>query len=150
MFTDTILMCGFTAVVILSGGPLWQFGLDGAALTSAVFSRALGPAGGCVVSLSLLLVAFSTVLRWGYYGERAVGWLLGGHRGGLTLYRVCYLLVMVWAAGADMGLIWSLSDLLNGAMMVPNLIGVVALWPVVRRRTVEWRQRERRRRRSGG
>ena len=150
VFTDTILMCGFTAVVILSGGPLWQFGLDGAALTSAVFSRALGPAGGWVVSLSLLLFALSTVRGWGYYGERAVGWLLGGHRGGLTLYRVCYLLVMVWAAGADMGLIWSLSDLLNGAMMVPNLIGVVALWPVVRRRTVEWRQRERRRGHAGG
>ena len=65
VFTDTILMCGFTAVVILSGGPLWQFGLDGAALTSAVFSRALGPAGGWVVSLSLLLFAFSTVVGWG-------------------------------------------------------------------------------------
>lgn len=139
VFVDTILMCGFTALVILSGGDLWRSGLDGAALTSAVFSAALGPLGGRVVSLSILLFAFSTVLGWGYYGERAVSWLTGESRRAVTLYRLCYLLVMVLAAPARLTLVWSLSDLLNGAMMVPNLIGVAALWRVVRGRTLEWK-----------
>ena len=138
VFVDTILMCGFTALVILSGGDLWRSGLDGAALTSAVFTAALGPLGGRVVSLSILLFAFSTVLGWGYYGERAIAWLTGERRWTVTLYRLCYLLVMVLSAPARLTLVWSLSDLLNGAMMVPNLIGVMALWRVVRGRTLEW------------
>ncbi len=138
VFVDTILMCGFTALIILSGGELWRSGLDGAALTSAVFTAALGPLGGRVVSLSILLFAFSTVLWWGYYGERAIAWLTGERRWTVTLYRLCYLLVMVLAAPARLTLVWSLSDLLNGAMMVPNLIGVMALWRVVRGRTLEW------------
>ena len=138
VFVDTILMCGFTALIILSGGDLWRSGLDGAALTSAVFTAALGPLGGRVVSLSILLFAFSTVLGWGYYGERAIAWLTGERRWTVTLYRLCYLLVMVLAAPARLTLVWSLSDLLNGAMMVPNLIGVMALWRVVRGRTLEW------------
>ena len=138
VFVDTILMCGFTALIILSGGELWRSGLDGAALTSAVFTAALGPLGGRVVSLSILLFAFSTVLGWGYYGERAIAWLTGERRWTVTLYRLCYLLVMILAAPARLPLVWSLSDLLNGAMMVPNLIGVMALWRVVRGRTLEW------------
>ncbi len=138
VFVDTILMCGFTALIILSGGELWRSGLDGAALTSAVFTAALGPLGGRVVSLSILLFAFSTVLGWGYYGERAIAWLTGERRWTVTLYRLCYLLVMVLAAPARLTLVWSLSDLLNGAMMIPNLIGVMALWRVVRGRTLEW------------
>lgn len=135
VFVDTILMCGFTAVIILSEGDLWRSGLDGAALTAAVFSRALGPAGGWVVSVSILLFAFSSVLGWGYYGERGIGWLTGDDPRIIGAYRFCYLLVMILAAPARLGLIWGLSDLLNGAMMAPNLIGVVALWRVVRRRT---------------
>ncbi len=137
VFIDTVVMCGFTGLIILSSGDLWRSGLDGAALTSAVFAQALGPAGGWVVSLSILFFAFSTVLGWGYYGERAVGWLLGERRGAVTAYRLCYLAVMVLAAPARLTLVWGLSDLLNGAMMVPNLIAVVALWRVVRRRTLE-------------
>ena len=145
MFADTILMCGFTAVIILSEGELWRSGLDGAALTSAVFARALGPLGGWVVSVSTLLFAFSTVLGWGYYGERGIGWLTGENPRAIQLYRICYLLVMVLAAPARLGLVWSLSDLLNGAMMVPNLIGVAALWPVVGRRVKEFRKTEKKR-----
>jgi AGCS family alanine or glycine:cation symporter len=138
VFADTIVMCGFSALIILSGGELWRSGLDGAALTSAVFARALGPPGGWVVSFSILLFAFSSVLGWGYYGERAVGYLTGGSPAAVTCYRLIYLGVMVLSAPANLTLVWSLSDLLNGAMMVPNLIAVLALWPVVRRRTREF------------
>lgn len=137
VFVDTVVLCGFTALILLSSGELWRSGKDGAALTSAVFSAALGPAGGWVVSLSLLFFAFSTVLGWGYYGERAISWLTGESRGAIALYRACYLLVMVLAAPARLPLVWGLSDLLNAAMMVPNLIGVLGLWRVVRRRSGE-------------
>ena len=138
VFVDTILMCGFTAVILLSEGELWRSGLDGAALTSAVFAKALGPVGGLVVDVSILLFAFSTVLGWGYYGERGAGWLTGDDPGAIRAYRLCYLAVMILAAPLGTGVIWGVSDLLNGAMMVPNLIGVVALWRVVRRRVREY------------
>lgn len=137
VFADTILMCGFTALIILTEGSLWQSGLDGAALTSAVFSQALGPMGGWVVSVSLLFFAFSTVLAWGYYGERGVAYLLGDNALAVKGYRVLYLLVMMAAAPARPSFLWAMSDLLNGAMMAPNLIAVASLWPVVRRRTKE-------------
>ena len=137
VFVDTVLVCGFTGLVILSEGELWQSGLSGAALTSAVFRRALGPAGGLAVSLSLVFFAFSSVLGWAYYGERAVGFLTGGSPGWTRLYRLCYLGAMVPAAGAGLPLLWRLSDLLNTAMLVPNLAAVLALRAVVRRRTRE-------------
>lgn len=140
VFVDTILMCGFTALIILTGGPLWQSGLDGAALTSAVFAQALGPAGGWVVSVSLLFFSFSTVLGWGYYGERGVGYLTGDSAGAIRAYRVLYLLVMAASALVRPAFLWEMSDLLNAAMMAPNLIAVVGLWRVVRRRTEELRQ----------
>lgn len=137
VFVDTILMCGFTALIILTEGSLWRSGLDGAALTSAVFARAIGPAGGWVVSVSLLFFSFSTVLGWGYYGERGVGYLFGDNDLAIRAYRALYLLVMAVSAQASPAFLWGMSDLLNGAMMAPNLIAVVGLWPVVRRRTRE-------------
>ena len=137
VFVDTILMCGFTALIILTGGSLWQSGLDGAALTSAVFSQSLGPVGGWVVSVSLLFFSFSTVLGWGYYGERGVGYLTGDNDLAIKAYRVLYLLVMAVTALASPAFLWEMSDLLNAAMMAPNLIAVVGLWRVVRRRTRE-------------
>lgn len=137
VFVDTILMCGFTGLIILTGGSLWRSGPDGAALTSAVFSQALGPMGGWVVSISLLFFSFSTVLGWGYYGERGVGYLFGDNALAINVYRLLYLLVMAAAALVRPSFLWGMSDLLNGAMMAPNLIAVMALWRVVRRRTVE-------------
>ena len=141
VFVDTVVMCGFTALVVLSCGDLWQGGLDGAALTAAAFSGVLGHWGGRLVSLSMIFFAFSSILCWSYYGERAVGYLTGGSRGALRLYRAILLAVTVAAAPADSVLIWSAADLLNGLMALPNMIALAALSGEVVRVTRDWERR---------
>ena len=138
VFFDTIVMCTVTALVILSSGvynemlyslaagtPLLDRLLTGAQLTAAAFSAALGPLGGGFVAASLALFAFSTLLGWSYYGQRAAEYLLGAQA--VPVYKA--LFVAAAAAGCVMrlDLAWALSDTFNGLMALPNLAGVLAL-----------------------
>ena len=138
VFFDTIVMCTVTALVILSSGvynemlyslaagtPLLDRLLTGAQLTAAAFSAALGPLGGGFVAASLALFAFSTLLGWSYYGQRAAEYLLGARV--VPVYKA--LFVAAAAAGCVMrlDLAWALSDTFNGLMALPNLAGVLAL-----------------------
>lgn len=139
VFADTVVMCGFSGLVILSAGDLWMSGLDGAALTSAAFTQALGPAGGWVVSISMVFFAFSSILGWAWYGECALGWLTGGSRFWLIVYRLLYVGATALGAGAALDLVWNLSDLLNGLMVLPNLLAILCLSGQVVRLTRAWR-----------
>ena len=138
VFFDTIVMCTVTALVILSSGvynemlyslaagtPLLDRLLTGAQLTAAAFSAVLGPFGGGFVAASLALFAFSTLLGWSYYGQRAAEYLLGAQA--VPVYKA--LFVAAAAAGCVMrlDLAWALSDTFNGLMALPNLAGVLAL-----------------------
>ena len=138
VFFDTIVMCTVTALVILSSGvynemlyslaagtPLLDRLMTGAELTAAAFSAALGPLGGGFVAASLALFAFSTLLGWSYYGQRAAEYLLGARV--VPVYKA--LFVAAAAAGCVMrlDLAWALSDTFNGLMALPNLAGVLAL-----------------------
>lgn len=148
VFFDTIVMCTVTALVILSSGvyDTVQYGLaagtplltrleTGAALTAHAFSSVFGAPGGAFVAVSLALFAFSTLLGWSYYGQRAAEYLFGARA--VPFYKV--LFVAAAAAGCVMrlDLAWALSDTFNGLMALPNLAGVLAL-----RRDVlgEWRR----------
>ena len=148
VFFDTIVMCTVTALVILSSGVYdpTQYGLaagtplllrleTGATLTARAFSAVFGAPGGAFVAVSLALFAFSTLLGWSYYGQRAAEYLFGPRV--VPLYKG--LFVAAAAAGCVMrlDLAWALSDTFNGLMALPNLAGVLAL-----RRDVlgEWRR----------
>ena len=126
VFFDTIVMCTMTALVLLTSGVFPSAaGADGAALTARAFSAVFGAAGGRFVAVSLALFAFSTLLGWSYYGQRAAQYLFGA--GAAQGYRV--LFVAAAAAGCLMRLelVWAFSDLCNGLMALPNLVGVIAL-----------------------
>ena len=138
VFADTVVMCGFSGLIILSSGDLWRSGLNGAALTAAAFTRALGPAGGWVVSVSMVFFAFSSILGWSCYGECALDWLTGGGKGWRTAYRLGYVAVVALAAPAGIGLVWQLADVLNGLMAIPNLLAVTVLSGEVVRMTRDW------------
>jgi AGCS family alanine or glycine:cation symporter len=126
-FIDTLVVCTVTGLVIITSG-IWSDGLNGAALTSAAFAGAL-PAGGALVALSLALFAFTTLLGWSYYGERAVEFLFGIRA--ILPYRVLWVLAIPLGALTSLDFIWLLADALNALMAIPNLIALLLLSPVV-------------------
>ncbi len=129
-FIDTIIVCTITGFVILSSGE-WSSGLNGAELTTTAFSVSLpGQWGGILVALGLIFFAYSTILGWSYYGEKSVEYLFG-HKS-IRPYRWAFtLMVFVGAVITKVEIVWSLADIMNGLMAIPNLIALLALSGVV-------------------
>jgi AGCS family alanine or glycine:cation symporter len=124
-FIDTIVVCSFTGLAILSTGS-WTSGLDGANLTQQAFSTGLpGEAGGVIVAVCLSFFAFSTMLGWSYYGERNLEYLVGVKA--IFPYRLAFVTVIA--------VVWLLSDIMNALMAFPNLIGLLLLSGIVWRET---------------
>ncbi len=125
VFIDTHLICTLTALVLLTTGA-WQTGLDGAAMAVEAFSRGLpGNLGQYMVSLGLVLFAFSTLLSWAYYGEKCLEYLLGG--GAVRPYRFLWIIFIFIGAISRLRVVWTFADILNGLMAFPNLIGLLGL-----------------------
>ena len=135
VFADTFVVCTMTAIVVLSSGyidlstGLVKEGVSDATLVAQAFGNVFGRPGQWFVAIAVLLFAFTTVLGWSHYGSKAVEYLFGIK--GVKIYRVIFVLMMVSGAIMTSSLAWDISDTFNGLMMVPNLIGVVALTPVV-------------------
>ncbi len=146
VFADTFVVCTMTAIVILSSGyidlstGLVKEGVSDATLVAQAFGNVFGKPGQWFVAVAVLLFAFTTVLGWSHYGSKAVEYLFGTT--GVKIYRVAFVLMMVTGAVMTSSLAWDISDTFNGLMMVPNLIGVVALTPVVVRITRNYTARK--------
>jgi AGCS family alanine or glycine:cation symporter len=135
-FIDTIVVCSFTGLTILVTG-VWQQGLNGAPLTAAAFSEGLpGEWGGYIVTISLAMFAFSTMLGWSYYGEKSLEYLLGD-RSNLP-YRIIFIIAIFVGALRSLDFVWSISDVMNGLMALPNLVGLLLLSGVIVRETREY------------
>ncbi len=129
-FIDTIVVCTFTGLVIITTG-MWTSGYNGAELTTRAFSAGLpGEWGGIIVSVGLALFAYSTVLGWSYYGEKSLEYLLGERA--VRPYRLAFtVFVFVGAVIHKLEIVWSFADVMNGLMAVPNLIGLIGLSGVI-------------------
>ena len=127
VFIDTLIVCTLTGLVIITSG-LWTGDVNGAALTSAAFGATL-PWGGALVAVSLALFAFTTLLGWGYYGERAVEFLFGIKA--IWPYRIVWVLAIPVGAMTSLDLVWNMADALNAMMALPNLIALFILAPAV-------------------
>lgn len=138
VFADTIVVCTFTALILLSSESLWSSSLDGAALTAAAFETALGPWGSAVVAISLVFFALAAIVGWAYYGQRGVEYLTGGSAMAVNLFRGTYALVTVLGAALPLEAVWQLADTAGGLMAIPNLIALMALGGVVIRLTKEY------------
>lgn len=126
-FIDTLVVCSMTGFIIILSG-LWQSGETGAALTAAAFSW--GTKGGnVVVTIGLILFAYSTILGWCYYGEKSIEYLFGEKS--VVPYRIVFIVLIFVGTVAKLDFVWSLSDAFNGLMAIPNLIALVMLSPVV-------------------
>ena len=135
VFFDTFVVCTMTAVVVLSSGfidletGLALEGVSDATLVSQAFGNAFGPIGEMFIAVAMLLFAFTTVLGWSQYGTKAVEYLFGAK--GVKVYKVIFVLMIISGSVMTSSLAWDISDTFNGLMMIPNLIGVVALMPLV-------------------
>ena len=127
-FIDTIIICTLTGLTIIVTGQ-WTADLNGAALTNAAFSTAYSSFGGVLLTISLVLFAFTTVLGWNYYGERCLVYLFGTKW--ITLYRIVFVIMTLVGCFMKLDAIWALADILNALMAVPNLIALLCLSGVV-------------------
>lgn len=140
VFADTIIVCTLTAFSVLSSGLVdLETGvtmaayngveLSGANLVGTVFSMHFGFVGAAFVAVSVMLFAFSTCLGWSHYGSKACEFLFGEKI--TKVYQVVFVLATFGGAVMGENLAWDIADTLNGMMMLPNLVGVLALSPVV-------------------
>lgn len=130
-FWDTIVVCTITGLAIASSGVLGSTNaagelVTGSALTIAAFKSALGPVGGWLVTVSIALFAFSTILGWEYHGEKAFEYIFKTHKFNM-IYRIVFSLVVYVGATATLDLVWNLSDIANALMAIPNLICMLLL-----------------------
>jgi AGCS family alanine or glycine:cation symporter len=129
VFVDTILVCTVTGLAIIATG-VWSSGATGAALAGAAFSTGLpGTWGNIVVTISLVLFAYSTVVGWSYYGETGVVYLIGAKA--VPVYRVLWLVFIYLGAVGSLSVVWGVADTLNGLMALPNLIALLASIPLL-------------------
>ncbi|WP_276724418.1 alanine/glycine:cation symporter family protein [Selenomonas noxia] len=131
-FIDTIIICSMTGLVLVLTGA-WHGDAAGAAMTGAAFTSLYGSIGGALLTVSLALFAFTTILGWNYYGERATIYLF--ERKGLLPYRLIFIALVASGAFLKLEAIWILADIVNGLMAIPNLIALLLLSGVIVRET---------------
>jgi len=132
-FIDTLVICTLTGLAIIVTGAYASRpdGVVGASLTALAFTTTLGKAGGWVVGIGLTLFAFSTIISWSYYGDRAAKFLFGDRA--VMRYRIAYVIAVVVGAAVPLQLVWNIADIMNLFMAVPNLIAIVLLAGLVQR-----------------
>ena len=128
VFLDTFVVCTITALVIITSGVLDEGITDASALVATAFDMHLA-IGRYIVSLGLLLFAFSTILGWEYYGETSARYLLGAGIG--KPYKLVYIIMIFVGCVMNLDLAWTVANILNGLMAIPNLIGLIGLSGVV-------------------
>ena len=127
-FIDTIIICTLTGLTLVVTG-VWKGDLNGAALTNAAFAQAYPAFGSYLLCVCLALFAFTTILGWNYYGERCMTYLAGTKA--ILPYRIVFILLIASAAFLKLEVIWTLADIVNGLMAIPNLIALIGLSGVV-------------------
>jgi AGCS family alanine or glycine:cation symporter len=132
---DTIIVCTLTALLIIMTGA-WQSGETGAELSQMAFNIGLPGLGDFIVGFGLIIFAFSTMLAWCYYGQVSIEYIFGLK--GVMPYRLVYVVVIFIGAMVKLDFVWTFSDMMNGLMIVPNLIALLVLSPVIFRITKEY------------
>ncbi len=142
VFADTMVVCTMTALVVLTSGGLnggvfnastgeIAAGYTDATLVGGAFNTILpwGGLGAKFIAVAMFLFAFTTVLGWSHYGSKAWEYLFGAKT--TIIFKIIHVITVIFGAVLTSSLAWDISDTFNGLMMIPNLIGVVVLFPLV-------------------
>jgi AGCS family alanine or glycine:cation symporter len=129
VFLDTVILCSLTALVILCSGTQVSYGTDtGILLTMNAFAGVFGNWVQVVISALVCVFAFATILGWGLYGMTCAQYLFGKKISSLFLFSEA--MVAIIASVTDTAIIWTVSEIINGLMAIPNLVAVMILMPV--------------------
>ena len=131
VFLDTFVICTLTALTLLTTGAYDFLNFTGITadkteVASSAFTVNFGVFGTVVFAIILPLFAFTTILAWSYYGEKAAEYLFGSKKGGLA-FKIVYVLLLIVGAITSSAFVWALDDMFNALMAIPNLIGVIGL-----------------------
>lgn len=130
VFIDTIVICTFTALIILLTKANLIEGLKGVNVTQAGFESAFGHVGIILLAICLTFFAFTTIIGWYYFGESNFKYLFGAKS--IRIYQVIVLIFIIVGATREVELVWNLADLFNGIMVIPNLIGIISMFMLAR------------------
>ena len=143
-FIDTILICTMTGLSIVLTGAWQQPGLEGVEITTFAFNQGVPlPANisSFLLMLCLVFFAFTTILGWDYYSERCLEYLSGGNKKTVMVYRWLYILAVFIGPYMTVKAVWTIADIFNGLMAIPNMIAIFALSGVVAKETKNFFER---------
>ena len=139
-FIDTIVVCTITALAILSSG-VWfaNSGESGVDLTALAFSSAMGGVGTWIVTITVTMFAFSTLISWSYYGEQGVTYIFGEK--GIKSYRVIFVVFVFIGSILKLGVVLNISDAVYGLLAIPNMVACFFLLPVVKKILLDYKKK---------
>ncbi len=143
-FIDTIIICTMTGTTLIITGAT-ELGLEGAECTAYAFGKGLPwsqSTGAFILMMCLAFFAFTTILGWDYYSERCLEYLAGKKKGILMTYKWLYIFAVLIGPFLTVEAVWTIADIFNGLMAIPNLIALVALSGVVARETKDFFEKE--------
>jgi len=140
-FIDTIIICTLTGLSIVVTGA-WQVdGLEGVQVTTYAFQNGLpipAQVSAFVLMICLVFFAFTTILGWDYYSERCLEYLTNGHKKTILTYRWLYIFAVFIGPYMTVSAVWTIADIFNGLMAIPNMIALFALSGVVVKETKDF------------
>lgn len=141
-FIDTIIICTMTGLSIVMMGTWADKSLEGVQVTTAAWQKGLyflpGDVASFILMICLVFFAFTTILGWDYYGERCLEYLFNGSKGAVKVYRWLYILAVFIGPYMTVAAVWTIADIFNGLMAIPNIIALFALGGVVAKDTREY------------
>ena len=142
-FIDTIIICTMTGLTIVITGA-WDMGLEGVAVTTKAFQMGLpfpSTVASFILMVCLVFFAFTTILGWDYYSERCLEYIVNGNQKVVKGYRWLYILAVFIGPFMTVSAVWTIADIFNGLMAIPNLIAIIALNGVIVAETKSYFQR---------
>ncbi|WP_320047542.1 sodium:alanine symporter family protein [uncultured Ilyobacter sp.] len=135
-FLDTLIVCSITGIIIVSSGLWSQDGLAGSLLTSKAFEFYLGSYGSLIVNVGIIFFAFTTIIGWNFYGEKCTQYLFPKET--IKWFKVIFLVMVASGPFLKLETIWLIADIVNGVMVIPNLVGLLVLRKVIIGETMEF------------
>lgn len=144
-FIDTIIICTMTGISIVMMGSWADPGLEGVEVTTDAFTKGLSflpsRAAAFILMICLVFFAFTTILGWDYYGERCLEYLSGKNKAAVMIYRILYIAAVFIGPYMTVSAVWTIADIFNGLMALPNIVALFALNGVVARDTKDYFRR---------
>ncbi|MCD8180482.1 MAG: sodium:alanine symporter family protein [Firmicutes bacterium] len=140
-FIDTIVICTMTGLSIVIAGSWAKEGLEGVAITTDAFCSGLpfpSAVSSFVLMICLTFFAFTTILGWDYYSERCLEYLSNRNKTAVKVYRWLYVLAVFIGPYLTVSAVWTIADIFNGLMAIPNVIALIALSGVIAKETKEY------------